>query len=266
MTTKLFFNIILYVVLSLPSLVAAQTTEFTYQGRLTDGTTAANSNYDFEFRLYGTASDGTLLGTQTESGVPVSNGVFTVRLDFGAQFTGEARWLEIAIKPAGSSGGYQQLLPRQPITSTPYAIRSLNAGTAETASNANQLGGVNAAQYVQTNDSRLSDARSPLAGSGNYVQNRTTPQSANFNIGGTGRANVLDATTRYEIGGNRVIGIDGSAVTAVHNLFVGINAGTNTTGNSNSFFGKDSGTANSSGSANSFFGYRSGLGNTTGAG
>ena len=34
-------------------------------------------------------------------GVTVSNGGFTVGLDFGAQFSGAARLLEIAVKPAG---------------------------------------------------------------------------------------------------------------------------------------------------------------------
>lgn len=43
-----FFSLILFVVLFVPSLVAAQTTEFTYQGKLTDGLMAANASYDFD--------------------------------------------------------------------------------------------------------------------------------------------------------------------------------------------------------------------------
>jgi hypothetical protein len=39
---------------------------------------------------------------------------------------------------------------------------------------------------VQTNDGRLSNARVPIAGSANYVQNTTTQEVANFNISGTG--------------------------------------------------------------------------------
>ena len=58
MKTKLFFNLILFVVLFVPSLVAAQTNEFTYQGRLTDGSMPANASYDFEFRLYDAAAGG----------------------------------------------------------------------------------------------------------------------------------------------------------------------------------------------------------------
>ena len=59
------------------------------------------------------------------------------------------------------------------------------------------LGGLAASQYVLTNDARLSDARDPLPGSANYVQNGTSPQAASFNITGGGTA----AGTL--VGGNR---------------------------------------------------------------
>ncbi|PYS57659.1 MAG: hypothetical protein DMF74_25475, partial [Acidobacteria bacterium] len=91
------------------------------------------------------------------------------------------------------------LTPRQQVTSTPYAIRSANASSADTATNATnatnastatnatQLGGIAASQYVQTNDSRLSDARTPTPGSSNYIQNTASAQaSSNFNISGNG--------------------------------------------------------------------------------
>ncbi len=56
-----------------------------------------------------------------------------------------------------------------------------------TATNAAQLGGVAASQYVITTDPRMTDARAPTAGSSNYFQNGTSPQaSSNFNIGGDG--------------------------------------------------------------------------------
>jgi hypothetical protein len=37
----------------------AQTSAFTYQGRLTDGGTPANGNYDLQFTLWSSLSDGT---------------------------------------------------------------------------------------------------------------------------------------------------------------------------------------------------------------
>ena len=112
----------------------AQTTTFTYQGRLTDGGTPADGNYDFQFALFDTNTVGT--GTQQGSTVNVANvtvtsGVFVVQLDFGADvFTGANRFLEIAVKQTSAST-FTTLSPRQPLTSTPYSIRSLNATTAD---------------------------------------------------------------------------------------------------------------------------------------
>lgn len=167
-----------------------QSTTFTYQGRLTDGGTAATGNYDLQFALWDSASGGAQIGsTLTLSTVAVSNGVFTVSLDFGASsFNGASRFLEISARPV-SGAAFTLLSPRQQITSTPYAVRSVTAAAADTATTASQLGGVAASQYVQTNDSRLTDARSPLAGSASYIQNATVQQaSTNFNISGNGAA------------------------------------------------------------------------------
>ena len=83
-----------------------QSAAFTYQGRLTDGGTAANGIYDMQFKLYDTATVGT--GTQigstiTKSTVMVTSGVFTVDLDFGSSaFPGAGRFLGIAVRANGS--------------------------------------------------------------------------------------------------------------------------------------------------------------------
>src|SRR3954470_23705727 len=63
----------------------AQSTSFTYQGRLTDGGTAASGNYDLQFAVWDSAIGGAQIGsTLTLNSVAVSNGVFSVSLDFGA--------------------------------------------------------------------------------------------------------------------------------------------------------------------------------------
>jgi hypothetical protein len=85
------------------SLQAAISTTFTYQGSLSDGGNPANGNYDFEFRLYDDADDGTLMGTDTETDVPVTDGLFTVQLDYGEVFTGTARFLEIGVRLGDSN-------------------------------------------------------------------------------------------------------------------------------------------------------------------
>ena len=127
--TKQYFPLVLSILLFVV-VASAQTTEFTYQGSLKDGANVANGNYDFEFRLFAVDTGGTAIGTLQRLNVAVTNGIFSVKLDFGTQFTGANRWLEIAVKPAGG-GGFQQLLPRVSVSSSPYSIRSLNAATAD---------------------------------------------------------------------------------------------------------------------------------------
>lgn len=265
-----FKNIFLSIamVLVFTTIGLGQSTEFTYQGRLLDNTLPPTANYDFEFSLWNSLVNGTQQGsTQTISGVAVSNGIFTVRLNFGTQFDGSARFLQLAMRPS-SGGAYTTLAPRQPITSGPYAIRSLNSTTADTATNALNLGGVAASQYVVTTDPRMTDARNPLPNSANYIwnQNSVLQPSSNFiisgngDVGGTLAANVIRAETQYNVGAARVLRIAGT-----DNIFVGVGAGSgNTTGSQNSFFGRDAGLSNTEGIDNSFFGRGAGAGNTSG--
>ena len=166
---RLFRARILGVLLLLAAVpaVQAQSTSFTYQGRLTDGGRAASGNYDLQFVLFDSLSSGTQIGSaQTVDTVPVSDGVFTVTLDFGAgSFDGSSRFLEIRVRPSGGSG-FTILEPRQAVTSTPYAVRSLSAASADNADNVS-VNGV-------------------PAGSVNYIQNTSSAQSANFDITGNG--------------------------------------------------------------------------------
>ena len=115
----------------------AQTTSFTYQGRLTDGANPANGNYDLQFALFDGLSGGSQIGSiLTRAGVTVSGGIFTVQIDFGVSaFPGADRFLEISVRPSGG-GSFTILSPRQQISSTPYAIRTLSAQTADTATTA----------------------------------------------------------------------------------------------------------------------------------
>jgi microcystin-dependent protein len=110
-------------------------TAFSYQGKLADGASAANGSYDLKFTLYDALSSGSLVaGPLTNSPVAVTNGLFTVSLDFGGSvFDGNARWLEIAVRSNGS-GAFTTLAPRQTLTPSPYAVYAPTAGTANTAS------------------------------------------------------------------------------------------------------------------------------------
>jgi hypothetical protein len=63
----------------------------------------------------------------------VTNGLFTVTLDFGAGvFDGSDRWLDIAVRPGASASDFTSLVPRQPVTSAPYAVRAGSAGSLPT--------------------------------------------------------------------------------------------------------------------------------------
>jgi len=116
--------------------INAQTTAFTYQGKLTDNISAANVTYDLQFALYDALTGGNQVGTtQTHTGVILNRGIFTVDLDFGSQFPGADRWLEISVKKSSDSS-YTTLLPRQKISSVPYAVRALSAATADSLSSA----------------------------------------------------------------------------------------------------------------------------------
>jgi hypothetical protein len=106
----------------------AQGTAFTYQGRLSDTNGPANGVYDLLFTVWGVPSGGgTSLGPAViTNGVPVTNGLFTVTVDFGPDiFTGAERWIEIGVSTNGT-GGFRTLSPRQPITASPYAITAGN--------------------------------------------------------------------------------------------------------------------------------------------
>ena len=227
--------------------VRAQTTDFTFQGNLKDGANPANGNYDFTFQLFDAVSNGTQFGpTLLRPGVAVENGVFSVRLDFGGQFPGANRFLEIRVRPAGN-GAYTPLAPRPQVLSSPYSVQSLNAVSA---TNTTQLGGVPASQYVLTTDFRLSDARPPTAGSSNYIQNTSSPQaSSNFNISDTGTAKIFNATTQFSIGGSQVLSVAGAS-----NIFAGVGAGTANTGAGNTFIGAVAGDANVTGGNNTIVG------------
>ncbi|QQS42756.1 MAG: tail fiber domain-containing protein [Acidobacteriota bacterium] len=270
---------------------SAQGTAFTFQGALNSGAAPAKGDFDLEFRLFDSSTDGSQIGpTVSKNAVAVSNGAFSVTLDFGDQFTGAQRFLEIRVRPSGQVG-FTILSPRQPINSVPYAVRSTSsttadsadtalfadtaatatnaesAATATTADNALQLGGTPANQFVLTTDPRLSDPRAPSPGSTDYVQNSTAQQaSSNFNISGNGTAggtltgNVLNAGSEFRIAGSRVFSNGGN-----FNLFAGVGSGAISTGQGNAFFGFESGFSNTTGANNAFLGRIAGRTNTTGS-
>lgn len=108
-------------------------TAFTYQGQLKDGGNPANGPYDMHFRLYDAAAGGTQLGPIIcYNNLNAADGLFTATLDFGDQFPGEERYLEIAIRVdtglnCANTTGFTTLSPRQRLTAAPNATFALSA-------------------------------------------------------------------------------------------------------------------------------------------
>jgi hypothetical protein len=156
----------------------AQGTAFTYQGRLTVGGSNANGVYDLKLQLFDALSAGSLIaGPITNSPVTVSNGLFTIVVDFGGgAFPGASRWLDISVRTNGAAVAFSALTPRQALTPTPYAITSENLD-----------GFLNASQLTGTLPNGL------LAGV--YGSAVTLNNPANVLVGnGTGITNVNAAT------------------------------------------------------------------------
>ncbi len=105
--------------------VVPEGTAFTYQGQLRESGAATEGVYDVRFRLYDEVTGGTQRGSQiVVPNIAITDGLFTVELDFGPEFVGAARWLEVDVRPDGT-GPYTTLSPRQPLHPAPSSQFSL---------------------------------------------------------------------------------------------------------------------------------------------
>ncbi len=112
-------------------------TAFTYQGSLAVAGTPQNGTFDMYFRLMSASGGGFPLATTCADNVSVVDGKFTVSLDFGNQFAGQRRYLEILVRSDTGTActdltGYDTLSPRQELTATPYALFALNGNPGPT--------------------------------------------------------------------------------------------------------------------------------------
>lgn len=107
--------------------------DFTYQGFLQDAGNPATGTYDFRFTLQ--YNDGMLgmqiVGTpQLKDDIAVTQGVFSVPLDFGATLSNRDYLLKIEVRPGASSGSYTTLSPDTAIKPTPQSQYAEAAGFA----------------------------------------------------------------------------------------------------------------------------------------
>ena len=131
MKTKAFANFAL-IALSGVAQGTPLGTAIMYQGRLTEQGNAVNGLYDLRFALFDAPTEGTAAsGVLTNAATVVSNGLFSVSIDFGAGvFNGTERWLEIGVRTNGAGSDFVVLNPRQSLTPTVYALHALSAGIA----------------------------------------------------------------------------------------------------------------------------------------
>jgi hypothetical protein len=114
---------------------------FTYQGQLRQGGNPINGTCDFRFGLWDAPAGGAAVGSPLDKlAASLASGLFSVPdLDFGGTaFTGDSRWLEVAVRCPAGSGSYTTLTPRQALTAAPYALYAKNvplagSGSASTA-------------------------------------------------------------------------------------------------------------------------------------
>ena len=171
------------------SLLRAQGTTFTYQGRLTENGAPANGTNDLTFTLYSALNGGVTVGlSNVVSDLATTNGLFTVTLDFGVGiFTGADRWLEIGVRPGASAGAYTSLAPRQPVTAAPYAT---TAGQLSGALSSANLGG------TYGNAVTLNNAANSFSGNGSNLTALNASQLASGTVPAAALSNA------WRIGGN----------------------------------------------------------------
>lgn len=186
-------------------------TSFTYQGQLKDGAAPADGAYDFIFRLYDASSGGLQVGSSvTLADRIVTGGLFTVQLDFGASpFGGDARWLDIQVRPGASTGAYTLLTPRQPLSATPYALYALS--------------GPGAGGPWATNGNDIYTTNTGEVGIG------TTSPSAKLSVFGPENTGIADGCLQlWSPGGafGNVMTMDGNEINAWSHLYINPDATT----------------------------------------
>ena len=164
-----------------------------FQGRLTNasGNPLANGTYNMKFRIMDAPTGGSVLWTEQRAnsattGVTVTNGIFSVQL-------GDVTALAPSLFNGAGPLYFEVELPT-PATATCTGA-SCEVYTEGAMTPRNKLGSSAYAFNSDTLDGLDSTAFAAATGSANYIQNGSSPQTANFNVTGTGTAALLQAAT-----------------------------------------------------------------------
>lgn len=171
---KIFYcSLVAMVFLFSASVSAVVPGQVNFQGMLEDSSgQPVTGSVDFDFALFDTISAGTQIWSESQSGVLVSAGIYTVALGsvvplVSEDLSGASVYLEITV--AGET-----LSPRQRLLAVPYAL---------TAQNAENYGGVSAAYFEQIFLHINYDGTGPA---------NDDPLEGLADIDGDGKANFID--------------------------------------------------------------------------
>jgi hypothetical protein len=163
--------------LTLGSAAHAQSTAFTYQGRLTTNGAPASGLHDLRFSLFNAATGGVQVGSaQCVDNLVVANGLFIATLDFGQSFsTPNALYLQIELRAdtglsCAEVGGFTTLGPRQAATPAPFATHAKSAFGLATAI------GSPAAVVTDTSGNLVIDQATNTSATVNIDSGATSPQ------------------------------------------------------------------------------------------
>lgn len=125
---KFVLALILFAAASPPRAAAAVSPQkIGFQGKLLDtANNPRNGAFDMTFRIFDAPTAGTELWSETQTGMTVNNGVFTVQLGAvtalsAGLFGGASAYLEVQVAPDSA------MTPRQQLLMSPYAFRALLA-------------------------------------------------------------------------------------------------------------------------------------------
>lgn len=193
----------------------AQSTAFTYQGRLVDSGSPVDGNYDVRFILYNASFGGSQVGSVLTNSVTALDGLFTTSLDFGPVHDGTDFWLELQVRPTGGDA-FVALAPRQALLSTPKAQFATTSGIADTVVVLPE-GSVGAAQILPgaVTASQIADGTiTPVDLSSSVGLWNVTGANVYYNAGNVGIGDASPTATLSVGNGDklRVFGADGDVV------------------------------------------------------
>lgn len=230
--------------------LAAQGTAISYQGRLNVSGTPANTNYNFRFAVFDAPTNGNRISIWlTNAAVPVSNGLFTVTLNFGPGVfngtdNGSNDWLDIGVCAMGLTN-FTDLTPRQPILPVPYALFATSASNLLGTLLATQLAGTVSSALISgtySNGVNFVNASNSFTGNGSNLTSLNASQITSGTLADVRLASdvaLLDQNQTFS-GANTFNGpntFNGANIFNASNSFTGPNrfSGTNSFSGINTF-------------------------------